>query len=231
MLRCSFLSGLLLAFVATVSFAQPPGGGRFGGMRTSPGMLLGMAEVQKELNVTDEQKPKVDDLVGELREDAQSAMSGIDFQGLRDMSEEDRAKAMAEIRTKTDELNKQSQGKIVKVLDEKQVKRLNQLVIQRDGPAAFTRAEVLTKLALTDDQKAQIKKIQDAVTANRPTFNFADATPEERQAFFTKMQESRAKELKDVLGVLTSDQMKAWSDLTGKEFKFPQMRRGGGPRR
>jgi len=226
MLRCSFLISLVLALAATVAYAQPPGGGfgRFGGMggmRASSAMLLGIPEVQKEIGVTEDQKSKVEDLVGELREDGRSAMSGIDFQGLRDMSEEDRAKAMAEIRTKTEELSKKSDVKIAKVLDEKQVGRLKQLVLQRDGANAFTRADVVAKLGLNDDQKAKIKKIQDDARANRPTIDFQNATPEERTEFRTKMQEAQTKTLKDTLGVLNSDQAKTWSEMTGKEFKFP----------
>ncbi len=198
-------------------------------MRMPAGMLLTMPEVQKELGMTDEQNAKVEDLRGEMRDDFRSAMSGIDFQALRDMSEEERDKKMAEIRTKSEELSKQSDAKVAKVLDEKQMKRLKQLQIQREGAAAFTRAEVLGKLALTDEQKAKIKKIQDdARTQGRPAFN-PDASPEERQAAIAKMQESRAKVLKDIKATLSSDQLTAWSELTGKEFKFPQGRGFGGP--
>ncbi|MGO9115407.1 MAG: hypothetical protein ACLP9L_39860 [Thermoguttaceae bacterium] len=229
MLRCSALSGFMLVFLATTSFAQPPGGRGFGVMRMPAGMLLTMPEVQKELGMTDEQNAKVEDLRGEMRDDFRSAMSGIDFQALRDMSEEERDKKMAEIRTKSEELSKQSDAKVAKVLDEKQMKRLKQLQIQREGAAAFTRAEVLGKLALTDEQKAKIKKIQDdARTQGRPAFN-PDASPEERQAAIAKMQESRAKVLKDIKATLSSDQLTAWSELTGKEFKFPQGRGFGGP--
>src|SRR5271166_3804020 len=104
MLRCSALSGLVLAFVATMSFAQPPGGGfgGFGAMRMPAGMLLGMPEVQKELDLTDAQKTKVEDLRSEMRDDFQSAMSGFDFQALRDMSQEERDKKMTEIRAKSE---------------------------------------------------------------------------------------------------------------------------------
>jgi len=233
MLRCSFLGSLVLALVVTTSYAQPPGGRGFGGfgfggMRMSAGMLLAAPEVQKELNVTDEQKPKIEELRTEMQKDFQAAMSGVDFQAIRDMSQEERTKAMADLRTKGEALNKQIDGKLEKILDEKQMKRLKELQIQREGAAAFTRPEVVTKLALTDDQKAKIKKIQDdARTQGRPTFN-ADATQEERQAAFAKMQESRAKVLKDILAVLDGSQTKTWSELTGKEFKFPQGRGFGG---
>jgi hypothetical protein len=235
MLRCSFLSGLVLAFAATVSYAQPPGGGGFrgmGGMGMPAGMLLAMPEVQKELGVTDEQKPKVEEIRSGIQEEMQSARSGIDFQALQDMSQEERTAKMAELRTKTEEIGKQSNAKLEKVLDEKQMKRLKQLQLQREGAAAFARPAISTKLALTDDQKEKIKTImEEARTQARGAFN-PDASPEERQAALAKMQQSRAKSLKDILATLNKDQSASWTELTGKEFKFPQGRgigrRGGG---
>ena len=65
--------------------------------------------------------------------------------------------------------------------------------------------------------------------APKPAAAFSpDASPEERQAAFAKMQESRAKALKDTLAVLNDDQLLDWTQLTGKEFKFPQGRGFGG---
>jgi hypothetical protein len=231
MLRSSFLSGLFMALVATLVYAQPPGGGGFGGpggMQMSAAGLLAMPEVQKELNITDDQKPKLDELRTEIQKDMQSAMSGVDFQAMRDMSQEERTKAMAEIRTKTQALTKQTDAKLEKILDETQMKRLKQLRIQRSGAAAFTTPDVVAKLALTDDQKAKIKKIQDEARAQgRAAFN-PDATPEERQAARTKMQESQAKVMTDILATLTTEQSATWTELTGPKFKFPQMRGRGG---
>ena len=155
-------------------------------------------------------------------------MSGFDFQSLRDMSQEERDKKIAELRTKGEELGKQIDAKVKKVLDEKQKKRVKQVNLQFEKDAAFTRPEVVAKLALTEDQKTQIKKIQDdARTQGLAAFN-RNATPEERQAAMTKMQESPAKVLKDVMAVLNDDQLLGWTELTGKEFKFPQNMGFGG---
>jgi Spy/CpxP family protein refolding chaperone len=235
MLRCSFLSGLAVALAATLAFAQPPAGGGFrgggfGGMGMSPAMLLTIPEVQTEINVTEAQKPQLEELRGDVQKDMQAAMSGFDFQAMRDMSQEERTKKMAELRTKTQEVNKQTDAKLAKILDEKQMKRLKELELQRAGAAAFSRAEVLAKLGVSDAQKAEIKKIQDAArTQTRPAFN-PDATAEERQAARAKMQESQAKLLKDIVAVLTEQQLATWKELTGKEFKFPQGRGAGGRR-
>jgi len=190
-------------------------------------MLLMMPEVQKELKITDDQKAQLDDLRAEQQKNFQAAFSGFDPRSMQDLSEEERTKKMAELRTKGEELSKQVDEKVGKILDDSQMKRLKQLQIQREGVGAFNRPEVIAKLALTDDQKDKVKQIQDgARPQGRGAFN-PDATPEERQAAFAKMQESRAKALKDILAVLTDDQLMDWTELTGKEFKFPQGPMGG----
>ena len=179
MLRSCFLSGLVLALVATVSYAQPPGGGMgpgfFGGpgqMRMPASMLLMMPEVQTELKVTDEQKTKMDEIRTDVQKDVQAAFSGIDFQAIRDMSQEERDKKMAELRTKGEELGKQVDAKIEKVLDADQMKRLKQLQLQREGAAAFSRPEVATQLKLTDDQKKKLDDLQkDQPRRRRPQPN------------------------------------------------------------
>jgi len=117
MLRCSVLSGLLLALVATTPFGQPFGGGGsggFGGMRLPAVILFTMSEVQKGLNLTDAQETRIEETRGEVQKDIQSAMSGIDFQALRDMRQEERDKKFAELRTKGEELSKQIDGKVEK---------------------------------------------------------------------------------------------------------------------
>jgi Spy/CpxP family protein refolding chaperone len=159
----------------------------------------------------------------------QSAMDGVDFQAIRDMSQEERTKAMADIRTKIDPVNKKFDTQLEKILDATQMKRLKQLRTQRMGAAAFSNTEIVTALALTDEQKTKVKEI---VAAARPQGGAAafnpDATAEERQAARAKMQETQAKALKDIVALLTADQAKTWADMTGPAFKFPQGR-GRGP--
>jgi len=234
MMRCSFLSGLVLTFVATMSYAQqgPRGGGfPFGGGAggaVSAASLVGIPEVQAELKVTDDQKPKLEELRTQMQTEMRAAREGVDFQAMRDMSQEERTKAMADLRAKTEPVTKKIDAQLEKILDATQMKRLKQLRTQRMGAAAFSNAEIVKALALTDDQTTKIKEIQ---AAARPqggagAFN-PDATQEERQAARAKMEETRAKALKDIVAVLTPDQAKTWTDLTGAEFKFPQVRGGG----
>jgi transcription termination factor NusB len=234
MVRCSILSGLVLTLAVNISLAQqqPPQGNRFGsvlnamrGMRMPAAMLLATPEVQTELGVTEEQKTKMNEIRDDMQQDVRSAMSGIDFRAMGDMSEEDLQKKVTELRTKVEDLSKRIDAKIEKVLDEKQMKRLKQLQLQREGAAAFSVPEVEKKLALTTEQKAKIKKLQDDAIAQARTIFTPGASQEDRQAAMTKMRDSQAKVLKDIRALLTEDQLADWTEMTGKEFKFPQ---GGG---
>ena len=212
MMRCSFLSGLVLTLVATMSYAQQgPGGGGFGfgfggagGGAVSAASLVGIAEVQAELKVTDAQKPQLEELRTQMQTELRSARQGVDFQAMRDMSQEERTKAMADLRAKTEPVNKKFNAQLEKILDTTQMKRLKQLRTQPLGAAAFSNTEIVTALVLTDDQKTKIKEIQAAARPQGGTGGFnPDATPEERQAAMAKMRETRTKALKDIVALLT----------------------------
>ena len=138
------------------------------------------------------------------------------------MSQEERDKKIAELRTKGEELGKKIDGKVEKGPRRETNEAAEAVADPREGAAALSRPEVVTKLALTADQQAKVKKIvDDARTQGRAAFN-RNASAEERQAAIAKMQESRAKTLKEALAVLNDDQLMDWTELTGKEFKFPQ---------
>src|SRR5262249_2525051 len=116
----TWLKGTLVLCVALgmVSVAQAqrqrPGGG-FG-----PGAMLQNEGVQKELNITDDQKTKLKEALEKVRDDNKDIIA----KG-RDMTAEDRAK-----------LAKASNDAIGKVLDEKQTKRFKEIQLQTQGARA-----------------------------------------------------------------------------------------------
>jgi Spy/CpxP family protein refolding chaperone len=237
--RNLFTAGMFLAcgLMAVNASAQGPGGSAGGGFGRVMGgggnitatMLLGVPEVQKELNITDEQKTKIETIGQDVRDKMQQARGNFNFRDLQNMSDEEQQKAFADIRKKVEEVTKGIDEKVAGILDAKQNERLKQLQLQREGALALTRPEVIKKLSITEEQQAKIKKtLEDA----RPTGNLFDPnqTPEERQAGIKKIQDQMEKAQKDCLAVLTDDQMLDWTNMCGKTFKFPQMRFGRGNR-
>ena len=162
---------------------------------------MAIAEVQKELNITDAQKEKLQALRGERGNQ-------------QNLSREDRQKLFEELAKKADET-------IKSVLDEKQQQRFAELRIQRDGAGSLARAEIAEKLGLDQAQKDQVKKIRaDNAPTNRP--NFQNATAEELQKFATEARERREKINTALLAVLTSAQKESFEKLQGAKFTFPQ---------
>jgi Spy/CpxP family protein refolding chaperone len=234
--RTLLMTGVALAVasIATLASAQPGGGGFGGGFGFGGGMgggssiagLLSMPAVQTELKVTDEQKTKIQDLRTTMRDKMREAMnSGDGPPDFQNMSQEERQKAMGEMRKKMQPITKEFDEQAVKILDADQVARAKQLQLQREGGSALAREEVAKKLELTDDQTSKVKKLQESL-AKPPQFD----PNGDMQAQFQKMRENVTKTQKDMLAVLTDEQTTKWKEMCGKPFTFPQGRgfgRGG----
>jgi len=188
-------------------FGGPPGfGGPMGpgGMPPSNVMLVMASEVQAELALTDPQKKQVGDLQVEMQEQMREAFSGINFQEIGSLSEEERNKRFTDMRTKSEAAMKLLDEKLNKSLDQKQVTRLKQLALQRDVIASLVGPDLGNQLMLTDDQQAKLREV---AAQGFPPFG---------------PPEARKKAQADALAVLTEPQKKQWNDLTGKSFTFPE---------
>ena len=207
-----FMMALLVLSMSLVSAQGRRGGGQFGGGGLQ---LLRIAEVQKELKMTPEQVGKIDAKQQEVRQAMQELRQGGNQQ---QASDEDRAKMM----TKMQEI----QTKAVKdILDEKQMKRFNQLQLQQGGPLSLARKEVATELKLTEEQQTKIRKIQTDLNDERRSamqgVDFQNMTDEERTKMMTKMQDMQKAAGGKVEAILTDEQKKQWKEMTGEPFKFP----------
>jgi Spy/CpxP family protein refolding chaperone len=196
------------ALLASPAFAQPPGGGR-GGMQMRGGggigMLLGNASVQEELKLDDKQKEKIKEFTAKQRE-AQ--------QGLRDLDQEER-------RAKMQELNKHAESFAKEVLTPEQNKRIQQIVIQTAGLRAFAMENVAKELKLTDEQKEKIKTLSDDLQKDvRELFQGGGDAQENMQ----KVQSLNKEFMTKAAGVLTDEQKKHWTEMTGKPFTVRMQR-------
>jgi Spy/CpxP family protein refolding chaperone len=252
--RNVFIAGmiLILGSVAVTASAQPggPGGGMGGmlgglfggpvGQTASNVMLLGIPEVQTELNITPGQKTKVTALLDESRQKMRESFGQINFRDLMNATPEEQKKFRDDMQKKMADASKGVDDKVNAILDATQSKRLHELVLQRLGAAALVLPDTVKALKLNTDQVTKINGIISAAASGfpRPTFD-PDQSQEERQKAMQdmrkKIQDQVAKTQKDCLAVLTDDQMLDWTNLCGKTFKFPENAgfgrgmRGGGP--
>ncbi len=182
-------------------------GARFGGV--SEVQLASLAEVQKELNLTDEQKQKAAELNDELRSEMQEAFqsardAGGDFTAVREKLQKSREKASA---------------KFVVLLEEPQQTRLREIFVQVNGPAALRHKDVAAALKLADDQKQKLEDVTaEGMDAIRDAFeDLRDASREERRE---KMAELNEKTDEKLLAVLTTEQSDAFGKMKGKEIEL-----------
>jgi Spy/CpxP family protein refolding chaperone len=192
---------VLASGVALAQERQQRGGGRgvggFGGGQT---FLLTQKSVQEDLKLSEDQIKKVKELSDKQREA---------FQGLRDLSQEER-------RTKMQELAKANEKAVGEILDAKQQKRIKQISLQQQGGRALANPEVAKELNLTEEQKT---KVQTIVTESRPARGQGGQRAPLDEEARKKLQEARKATNEKLMNVLTSEQKAKWKEMTGEPIK------------
>lgn len=213
---------VVLAAVACSAFAQGGGGGRRGGGQRgggnqyAPMAIVRNEAVQKELNITDDQKTKLTDLQASVRTKSQEARTaaGTDRQAQQEAMRKvnaDAAKSLAEILTPD------------------QQKRLRELQIQWTGVGIVaTDKEVQAALSITEDQLTKIKDLQTRQqAANQEAQQSANG---DRAAINEARTKNEKILIEEINKVLTDAQKTKLTELGGKplEKPAPAQRRGGG---
>lgn len=207
----------MIVTTAVPALAQGQGRGRgFGGR--GGGNLLAIPEVQKELKLEQAQI----ELLNSLNQNRQ----GFDRQSFQNLTPEQRRERFAQLRAEREK-------KVAEILDAKQVARLKQLELQRQGTRALGRDEVTNQLKLSADQK---QKIEAALSGEREAMRSAfqgfrgndgqRPTPEQLQAARQKMTELRTATEAKLNAILTDGQKAQWKAMQGAPFTFPQRQRG-----
>lgn len=227
-----------VALLSCVALAAAQGGGGGGQGRQGRGQRGGFrggnselglamrADVQKELSVTDDQKTKLTDLQAKSRQGFGGGGAGGG--GAAGGTRPDPAamqKMMAERRA-------QQKKDLAAILNDGQMKRLGELLLQRESYNALTQEEVQKALNFTSDQTQKVKDLQTkAQEANQSIMEKTrnqEMTREEGQAARTKNTKTMNDELQKIL---TADQAAKFKEMQGKAFTFETTNGGGGQRR
>ena len=232
-LACSLLGLMALAVAAGSVGAQEEGGrrgrggfgrGGFGGPGGGFGSELGLLnieQVQKEIELVDDQKEQV----RKLNEEQQTAMREA-FAGFRDLSEDERRKRGEELRGKMEAQQKEVRAKLDEILLPHQSERLKQISIQVRGTSALADPAVAEELGLTEDQKQKIRQVGEEMRASFQGGNREGG----RERFEAMRKEAEEK----TLAVLTAEQKTKLEQMKGEAFELDRSqlfgRRGpGGP--
>jgi hypothetical protein len=169
-----------------------------------------MPEVQAELKLTEEQKTKVTEMLGQLRGGRRG--QGSQF---RDLSREEREKQLAERRA-----NEQKQ--LQAILNTDQLKRYHQLQLQQQGLPALRDTTLQGELKLTEEQKTKVDGIlREQSEAMRELRGSGGRGRGNRGGPSPEIQELRKKTEQKLEAVLTDDQKKQWKEMLGAPFTFP----------
>ncbi|HEX3997411.1 MAG TPA: hypothetical protein VHX65_02560 [Pirellulales bacterium] len=192
--------------------------------------LLQNKDVQKDLELTDEQKTTLD----KFAEDMHSEMR-TQLEGLRDLSREERQAKIAELAPKLKEREKEVEKKLEEVLKTEQRDRLGQIELQARRVGVFGQKEVAEALDLTDEEKQKIKDLRDKMGSEmREMFQAgrgagtpgAGGPSEEVREKIKKLNDETMDKAKEVL---SSEQREKLDKMLGKKFEgdLPQMGFGG----
>lgn len=187
-----------------------PGGPGFGDPIGSVGML-GLAEVQQELKLSDAQRPKIVELLGKMQEQSRAVFEGFNFQEVFTLEEKDRDERFAKFRSQLDDVTKQAEVQLGKILDKPQTARFAELKLQRGGVGSLLRDDIGRQLKLSNQQRDDLRGLLEQAP---PFF----APPDQRQ----KLEA-------DAVAVLDAKQNEQWVTLKGSEFQFPETGFGFGP--
>jgi len=211
--------------LAALSMAQGgPGGGRRGGgyRSNSPEGLISRSDVQADLNLTDDQKTQITQILGDARTAAQARMQGVDLQS---MSEADRAKMRAD----GEKANQDTDAKIDGVLTSDQQARILGIYIQLNGNSAILNKKVAAKLGLTDSQVAQIKKLRQEQQANQADIQQQIQSGAIDRSQARPLMQKNRDVMNTALGNLLTDSQKSeLKTLAGATFTPDPNIRGGG---
>jgi len=219
---------VILGSSATSTMAQPQGGGGFRG-RGGPGGpggffggggtigLIQQQDVQKEIELTDDQGAELQTLAESIRSEIGEEMQGM-FQGMRELSDEERETRMTEIRARFEEIGKDAESRMQKVLLPHQFDRLKQIDLQsrlqRGGAAALSEGELAETLGLTETQRDELREKQEQV----------------QKELDEKIGQLRVEARNQLLEVLTPEQRAKLEGMMGSDFALqePQFGPPGG---
>jgi serine/threonine protein kinase len=198
-------------------------------------LILGQPEVQNDLNLSVEQRWQVSQVLDDIGKRPPGR-----FDDFHRVTEQERSERLIEeVRA--------HEAAIAAILLPEQLRRLRQIALQIQGPAAFRDKDVIAALKLTPDQVTRIHAVLEETSFGRPgprSHGFGRGGP-------PSGRQQKLREASDrIQAVLTEEQQRQWRDMIGKPFeaaarytpgrfgppgagpggRSPDQRRGGGPR-
>ena len=207
--------------------------------------LLRSEQVQKEVNITEDQKSQLTKMVEEQMAQMRERFAGRGGENREELSEAERQARREEFMKEAQERAKKTEEKIRGVLEPEQFKRLKQIELQQQGVEGMRRPDVVQALGLSEEQIQELKELFEGVRKQREEISqesralfqgFRDASEDERAELRKKGEQFRArgeelqKEVqKKAMGVLNDEQKGKLKGLMGEPFKLDRRSMFGRP--
>lgn len=200
------------------------GGGRpsfgGGGFRGGIGFLVVREDVQKELQLTEEQIKQLQEAAQGMRP-SQEMMAPFGDRMRDAQTDEEKAIIREEMGAVMEKQRTEGEAKLMGLLNEKQAARIKQLQLQETGFRQLTDDATSKQLKLTEEQLNQIKELEEKRSEARRELG-RRASSEERE----KVQQEYDQKIK---AVLTKEQQDQWKQMLGPAFVSDQNRGQPGP--
>lgn len=208
-------------------------GGPFGGPLLDRAALLRIEKVRLELKIEEAQAATIDAALDAYNEQ-RNASPRPDREAFEKMTEDERNAYMEKSRKEREELSKKTDEILVALLEEPQVKRLDEVAVQArlamSAAMTLKADDMRGKLMISEDQIARLDEAQKAVDEERQrAFQEAFAAGGggqggDREAMRAKMGEMMAtfqkKSMDAAIAVLTEDQKKMLDGMKGAAFEL-----------
>jgi hypothetical protein len=221
--------GYLVLAVGTIAWWTSPTYGQFflgsGTLRGGPVTLVQDKEVQKELKLDPEQILKVEAVFTQVRQDVRQQIE--DAEKPDQAAPDDREKRVERREKIMTAVMGEATKRVAQILTPEQIKRVNQILLQRQGAQAFSDPNVQELLHLSADQKAKLKALaEESIQEVRNDFRTPQGDMEEMRK---KAMRRRQEAMEKALAVLSADQREGWNDLKGAPFEVrPNLPGAGG---
>ena len=196
--------------------------GRRGGFRGFTKVTLAAVEqVQKELKCTAEQKQQLVKIASTYRAELRGLSNDVQA-----TSKAERDKKQAEQQQQRQKVVSDAEKNVAAVLNDDQVKRLNQITIQQRGLQALLDKKIATDLNLSQAQQGRIRRAitQQQEKRSKLFEGLRDLSREERRKKFAELRpksdEIRKQAEKSALIALTTAQKEKFEQLKGKKFEL-----------
>ena len=184
--------------------------------------LVRSDQVQEDIGTTAKQKQKID-----LAVEVMNKKLGDLRSGFRDLSREERAQRIAEVRALRRELNQKATEMIATFLSEQQNQRIDQILLQQRGARALVDKDLQDKLEISGNQGDRISTIfQEQDEAMREMFQ--GVSRDDQRQLFSQVRDMRTEAEAQALGVLTKQQSGKFKQLMGEPFELDRRSLFGG---